>query len=144
MPRKAPAWVAPEKHRPPARTTYPRGHTCGDGAYSQLLFWRPVPGFAPSPEAYRPAIALVELGRDRLHRLQDAGLLRADVPVEQVERDWIILLSGVVSQQLSNAPQQAFGDGRYTAAVPELVAMFAGHYSVRTPRPKTGSRRPNR
>src|SRR6266536_210055 len=112
-------------------------------AYSQLLFWRPVPGFAPSPEAYQPAVRLVELGRARIAALQDAGLLRADVPVEQVERDWTILVSGVVSQQLSNAPQQPLGEGRFTAAVPGLVSMFAGYYSPRTPAPKTGSRRPN-
>src|SRR3954471_5781234 len=27
-------------------------------AYSQLLFWRPVPGFTPTPEAYEPAVQL--------------------------------------------------------------------------------------
>jgi AcrR family transcriptional regulator len=113
-------------------------------AYSQLLFWRPVPGFTPSPEAYQPAIALAELARDRFEGLQDTGLLRADVPVEQAERDWTILVSGVVSQQLSNAPQQPFGEGRFTAAIPGLVSMFAGYYSPRTPVPKTGSRRPDR
>src|SRR6476646_5870257 len=73
-------------------------------AYSQLLFWRPVPGFAPSPEAYQAAI-------------------------EQIERDWTLLLAGVFSQQLSNAPQQTFDEGRFTAAIPELMAMFADHYS---------------
>jgi AcrR family transcriptional regulator len=98
-------------------------------AYSQLLFWRPVPGFTPSPQAYQAAIELVELGRDQLKALQDAGLLRADAPIEQIERDWTILLSGVVSQQLSNAPQQAFDEGHFTAAIPGLLAMFVGHYS---------------
>ena len=109
-------------------------------AYSQLLFWRPVPGFAPSPEAYQPAVRLIELGRARIAALQDAGLVRADVPTGQIERDWTILVSGVVSQQLSNAPQQTFEDGRFTTALPELVAMFAGHYSARTPAPARASR----
>jgi len=98
-------------------------------AYSQLLFWRPVPGFAPSPEAYQPAVRLIELARARIATLQDAGLVRADLPTEQIERDWSILVSGVVSQQLSNAPEETFEDGRYTAALPGLVSMFAGHYS---------------
>src|SRR5215471_3137396 len=75
-----------------------------NAAYSQLLFWRPVPGFAPSPQAYQAA-------------------------TEQIERDWTILLSGVVSQQLANAPQQAFDRGLFTAAIPGLITMFAGHYS---------------
>src|SRR6266545_3032101 len=113
-------------------------------AYSQLLFWRPVPGFTPSPEAYQAATELVELGRGLLKALQDAGLLRAEVPLEQIERDWTILLSGVVSQQLSNAPQQAFGEGRFTAAIPELIAMFADHYSPRTLAPEPGSPRGRR
>jgi AcrR family transcriptional regulator len=111
-----------------------------NAAYSQLLFWRPVPNFAPSPAAYQPAVRLIELGRARIAVLQDAGLVRADVPIEQIERDWTILVSGVVSQQLSNAPQQAFEDGRFTAALPELVSMFAGHYSPRTPAPARASR----
>jgi AcrR family transcriptional regulator len=108
-------------------------------AYAQLLFWRPVPGFTPSPQAYQAAIETVELGRGRLKALQDAGLLRADAPIEHIERDMTILLSGVVSQQLSNAPQQAFDEGHFTAAIPELIAMFAGHYSPRTRAPETGS-----
>jgi AcrR family transcriptional regulator len=115
-----------------------------NAAYSQLLFWRPVPGFTPSPDAYQAAIELIELARDRLRGLQDAGLLRAEVSVEQMERDWTILLAGVFSQQLSNAPQQAFDDGRFTAAIPELMAMFADYYSARTPTPETGSHRGRR
>ncbi len=109
-------------------------------AYSQLLFWRPVPGFAPSPEAYQPAVRLIELARARIATLQDAGLVRADLPTEQIERDWSILVSGVVSQQLSNAPEETFEDGRYTAALPGLVSMFAGHYSPRTSGPASASR----
>jgi AcrR family transcriptional regulator len=110
-------------------------------AYSQLLFWRPVPGFTPSPQAYQAAIELIELGRDRLKALQDAGLLRAEAPIQQIERDWTILLSGVVSQQLSNAPQQAFDEGHFTAAIPELIAMFADHYSSHTLAPATSRQR---
>jgi AcrR family transcriptional regulator len=106
-------------------------------AYAQLLFWRPVPGFAPSPQAYQPAIELMELGRGRLKALQDAGLLRAQAPIEQIERDWTILLSGVVSQQLANAPGQGFDEGHFTAAIPGLVAMFAGRYSPHTRPPET-------
>ena len=107
-------------------------------AYAQLLFWRPVPGFTPSPQAYQAAIELVELGRDRFRALQDAGLLRAEVSIEQIERDWTILGSGVVSQQLSNAPQQAFDEGRFTAAIPGLIAMFARHYEPPAPSASRG------
>lgn len=99
-------------------------------AYTQLLFWRPVPGFAPSEEAYAPATELVELNRAWFRDLQRHGLIRADADVDDVQRDWTVLTSGVISQQLSNAPQESFPDGRFTAALPGLVAMFAQYYGT--------------
>lgn len=104
-------------------------------AYSQLLFWRPVPGFTPSPEAYRPAVELLGLTTRRFADLQQRGLVRRDVPPEQVTRDWTVLTSGVISQQLSNAPDETFDTGRFVQALPDLVAMFTRHYSE--PRPTT-------
>ncbi|HEY5186009.1 MAG TPA: TetR/AcrR family transcriptional regulator [Actinomycetes bacterium] len=98
-------------------------------AYSQLLFWRPVPGFAPSPEAYRPAVELLGLTTQRFADLQHRGLVRRDVPPEQVTRDWTVLSSGVTSQQPSNAPDESFDTGRFVQALPDLVAMFARYYS---------------
>jgi AcrR family transcriptional regulator len=97
--------------------------------YSQLLFWRPVPGFTPSPEAYQPAIRLLELSREQFAELQRRGLMRADVPAGEIQRDWTILISGVISQQLSNAPGESFEDGTFTAALPGLVSMFARYYA---------------
>src|SRR4051794_21390172 len=63
-------------------------------AYTQLLFWRPVPGFTPSERAYEPAVAMVELGRERFAEFQRHGLLRMDVPVDEIQRDWTIVMSG--------------------------------------------------
>lgn len=96
--------------------------------YSQLLFWRPVPGFTPSPQAYEPAVRLLELAEEQFAQLQRRGLIRADLPAGQIHRDWTILISGVVSQQLSNTPQESFEQGRFTAALPGLVSMFARYY----------------
>jgi AcrR family transcriptional regulator len=102
-------------------------------AYTALLFWRPVPGFAPSAEAYAPAVELIELTRARFADLQHRGLLRADAEIDDVQRDWTVLLSGVISQQLSNAPGEPLAEGRFTSALPTLVAMFARHYGAVTP-----------
>jgi AcrR family transcriptional regulator len=98
--------------------------------YSQLLFWRPVPGFTPSPQAYEPAVRLTELAEEQFAQLQHQGLMRADVPAGQILRDWTILIAGVCSQQLSNAPHESFNEGRFTAALPGLVAMFARYYQL--------------
>jgi AcrR family transcriptional regulator len=101
-------------------------------SYSQLLFWRPVPGFTPSVEAYAPAVELVELTRATFRGLQDRGLVRADADIESVQRDWTVLISGVISQQLSNAPDEPPATGRFTAALPGLAAMFARYYGSGT------------
>lgn len=71
-------------------------------AYAQLLFWRPVPGFAPSEQAYRPAVELYEHYTARIADLQERGVGCPDVEVADVQRDWTVLVAGVVTQQLSN------------------------------------------
>lgn len=101
-------------------------------AYTQLLFWRPVPGFTPSAEAYAPAIELIELTSARFTTLRQRGLIRADVDIDDVRRDWTVLISGVISQQMSNAPDEPLAVGRFTAALPGLAAMFARHYGTGT------------
>lgn len=107
-------------------------------AYAQLLFWRPVPGFHPSDEAYAPAIQLYDLALERFRAWHERGLIRSDADIEQVHRQWTIITSGVISQQLSNAPDEPFQHGRSTSQVPALAAMFASHYA--TPRRGRGSK----
>jgi AcrR family transcriptional regulator len=101
--------------------------------YTQLLFWRPVPGFDPSERAYAPAIRLVDLSRQRFTDLQRRGLVRDDVPVDDIQRDWTVITSGIVSQQLANEPGEPFESGTFTSAIPRVVAMFARQYAT----PKT-------
>jgi AcrR family transcriptional regulator len=99
-------------------------------AYTQLLYWRPVPGFRPSPGAFAPAVELVERSTARIAEMQRHGLLRDDVDAATMHDDWSALLSGVVTQQLSNAPDDGFEEGRFTRALGGLVAMFAKHYGT--------------
>ncbi|MGH8890379.1 MAG: hypothetical protein ACRDV3_11585, partial [Acidothermaceae bacterium] len=58
------------------------------------------------------------------------GLIRADADIDEVQRDWMVVTSGVISQQMSNAPDERFAKGRFVAALPGLVAMFARHYAA--------------
>lgn len=108
--------------------------------YAQLLFWRPVPGFEPSPEAYAPAVAVAATAVQRFAELQQRGLIRADVSAEDVFRDWTILVSGIVSQQLSNAPDAPFARGAFTSRIPAMAAMFAAHYGTTTRKPRLRKR----
>jgi AcrR family transcriptional regulator len=103
-------------------------------AYSELMFWRPVPNYEPSAGAYAPAQDLLGRARAMFVTLRERGLFAADTDVDDALRTWTILSAGVMSQQLSNAPQESFDEGRFTTQLPELVAMFLAHYSSPTRR----------
>lgn len=98
--------------------------------YSQLLFWRPVPGFEPTPKAYRPAVELFDLSLEQFREMQQRGWVRQDILADTILRDWTILVAGIISQQMSNAPRESFRTGRFTTALPSLVAMFTEHYTA--------------
>jgi AcrR family transcriptional regulator len=105
-------------------------------AYSALLFWRPVPGFTPSEHAYAPAVAIVETGRAAVVRLRDAGILARDVDVDRALRESTAMVGGVVSQQLSNSPDEPFATGTWTSLLPGLIDMWLAHHrssTIRTP-----------
>jgi AcrR family transcriptional regulator len=104
-------------------------------AHSALMFWRPVPGFVPSARAYAPAVELDAGGRAEIVRLRDAGLLPADVDVDRAYRASTALVSGVISQQLSNAPDEPFDGGTWTAVLPDLLDMWLAHHRPSTPPP---------
>ncbi len=97
-------------------------------AYAQLMFWRPVPGYEPSALAYAPAVDVFARGRTAFEDLRERGLLRKDVDIDEAYRQWTVLISGVVSQQLSNAPHEPFDRGTFTSGLPSLVAMFLQFY----------------
>ncbi len=100
-------------------------------AYAQLLFWRPVPGFQPSDEAYQPAVRLYDDTFAQFRTLQERGLIRPDADLTLVQQQWTIVIAGVVSQQLANAPEEPFDRGRFTTQIPALALMFADHYADR-------------
>jgi AcrR family transcriptional regulator len=99
-------------------------------AYSQLMFWRPVPGYEPSPEAYEPAVQLMQRGLRNLAVLRDRGAFRSEVDVDELMRAWTAVIGGVISQQLSNAPDESFDDGRFTTLLPHLVEMYVAYYTT--------------
>jgi AcrR family transcriptional regulator len=95
--------------------------------HAQLMGWRPVPGYEPSPQAYASAVDAFEAGRAVFSTLQARGLFRQDVEVDALMRTWTVLLSGVMTQQLANAPHQPFETGTFTSTLPDLVDMYLAH-----------------
>lgn len=70
----------------------------------------------------------MERAREFFAQLQARGLLTDRVSSDQLHRGWTIVVAGIVSQQLSNAPEEAFDQGTYMSAIPEVIRMFIGHY----------------
>ncbi|MCU1602323.1 MAG: hypothetical protein JWO22_3032 [Frankiales bacterium] len=97
-------------------------------AQAQLMCWRVVPGYEPSPEAYEPAVAVLASAQASFQELQVRGLFRPDCDPEALLRTWTVLTTGVMTQQLANAPNQSFDEGVFTATLPDLVSMFLTLY----------------
>lgn len=106
----------------------------GHPAYAPLMFWRPVPGFTPSEQAYGPAIEIQRMARGFLEDMQRLGGLRADVDLDLAYRTWTTATSGVMTQQLANAPGEPFDTGTFTSTLPDVVAMWLAHYGGRRDR----------
>lgn len=82
----------------------------------QLMFWRVVPGFEPSPDAYAPSLQLMDLALKAFAEIGITNPSATDM--------WTALLSGLVSQQASNDP----GGDRWRRLIDDAVDMFAGVY----------------
>lgn len=97
-------------------------------ALAQLLFWRPVPGFVPSPETFRASESemydvAAELGEAvRLGDLDERGAAPDAV------RMLTVVLAGIISQQFANEPGVPFADGAFTRLTHEALDMYFASY----------------
>lgn len=96
--------------------------------YCQLLFWRTVPGFEPSPEAYAPSVETIEDFRTALQLAVDAGLLSPGAASDEGIALHSALVAGLLSQQLANEPDASFEDGRFTRLLSTVQELFFTKY----------------
>lgn len=95
---------------------------------ASLLFWRPIPGFDPSPEAYAPAQALALAAREQLRIAVERGELSPAADSDEAYRLLTIVVSGVFSQQAANQPGAAFDEGVFSSLTDQALQMFVRHY----------------
>lgn len=86
-----------------------------DPARYQLLFQRTIPGFAPSPDSYAPAVRA-------LAHAQEWLALSGITEARHIDL-WTALVTGLVDQQVSNDP----GGDRWIRLVDESIAMFLAY-----------------
>jgi AcrR family transcriptional regulator len=99
--------------------------------YSQLMFWRTVPGFEPSEEAFAPSREGMEHLRANLQDMATAGLLDPAAASDEGLTLYSSLVAGLMSQQLANEPEASFEEGRFTRLLPTVLDMFAARYEPR-------------
>jgi len=93
-------------------------------AMAALLFWRPVPSFEPSEEAFAVSRAMVEAQRGALADAVDAGQLGPEARTEDAIYLVSALIVGVLSQAISNEPDVPWGEGRFTSQFARLVRLL--------------------
>jgi AcrR family transcriptional regulator len=97
-------------------------------ALAQLLFWRPVPGFSPSPEVFAGSEADMRQLRDLLDEAVRRGELTPVAASDDAVRTWTVLLSGLLTQQLANEPAADFEHGSFTRLTDALLDLFFERY----------------
>src|SRR3954451_11670550 len=111
-------------------------------ALAQLLFWRPVPGFEPSPDAFAPSEEIASLQQQAIADAVGAGELG---PEALTDAGFMvsILIKGVLTQAMANEPHLEWGKGRYTPISPRLMKRLTATSPPppsRTPRPRRTNR----
>lgn len=104
------------------------GWCCRHQVLAQLMFWRPVPGFDPSTDAFAPSVAQVEMVRDAIADAVDAGRLDPRALSEEALAIFSCLSSGVVTQQLANEPDGG-PDGLYSRHAPAALDLWIDRYT---------------
>jgi AcrR family transcriptional regulator len=109
-------------------------------ATAQLLFWRPVPSFEPSAEAFAPSVEMVARQRAALADAVAAGQLGPEADSDEAVFLVSTMIAGVLSQAMANEPNLEWGQGRFTPAFPKLMGLFAEAYPVSARHARSGGR----
>ncbi|MGY1815604.1 TetR/AcrR family transcriptional regulator [Blastococcus sp. SYSU D00820] len=101
----------------------------GHPALAQLLFWRPVPGFEPSPGTFAPSRAELAAVRAELAAAVRLGQLRASADSDDAVRLLTVVLAGLISQQLANQPGVPHAEGVFSRLVEPALDMFVAAHA---------------
>lgn len=97
-------------------------------ATAQLLFWRPVPSFEPTPEAMAPSVEMVRLQRQALADAVAAKQLGPGADSDEALYVTSVIVSGVIGQAMANEPGLPWGEGRFSPLLPKLLGSLAALY----------------
>jgi AcrR family transcriptional regulator len=93
-------------------------------ALAQLLHWRPVPGFEPSPAVFAPAEGEMVDVRAEFAEAVRLGQLKPGTDSDDVVRLYTVVLSGLISQQLANQPAVPYAEGAFSRLTDTAIEQF--------------------
>ncbi len=99
-------------------------------ALAQLLYWRPVPGFAPTAATFVPSVVLMDQLRASFTAAVRAGELHPRAASAEAPRLFTIVLSGLISQQMANEPAAGYDTGMFTSLTDAALDMFFARYAL--------------
>jgi AcrR family transcriptional regulator len=99
-------------------------------AVAELLFWRPVPSFHPSPEAFAVSMEMVELQRGALADAVAKGQLGPAANEEGAIYLVSTIIVGVLSQAFANEPDLPWGEGRFTPMFATLMHLLPAAFPL--------------
>lgn len=102
---------------------------------ASLLFWRPIPGFQPSPEALQSSELVWQGLREDLAAAAERGDLAPSAATEESLEVLSLLLAGIGTAQLANEPGVSFEDGHYTAMTDTVLGLFLDYHAPAKTRP---------
>ena len=97
-------------------------------ALAQLLFWRPVPHFTPSPQAFEPSKEMFQLFLGALSGAVSNGELGVGAATSEGVDFLSTLVAGVMSQYMANEPGTPWEAGRFTPLLPRLIELLRCAY----------------
>jgi AcrR family transcriptional regulator len=98
-------------------------------ALAQLLHWRPVPGFEPSPEVFAAAQDDMVDAHAEFAEAVRLGQLRPSAASDDAVRLYTVVLSGLITQQLANQPGVPFADGLFSRLTDAAIESFLSAYA---------------
>jgi len=99
-------------------------------AVAELLFWRPVPSFHPSPEAFAVSMEMVELQRGALTDAVAKGQLGPAADEEGAIYLVSTMIVGVLTQAFANEPGLPWGEGRFTPMFATLMRLLPAAFPL--------------
>jgi AcrR family transcriptional regulator len=100
-----------------------------ESGLAPLLYWRPVPGFEPSPESFAPSRQVWQRFRDDLAAAVRNRQLTPAADSEVAMRLLTIVVAGISSQHMANEPHESFEAGNFTSLTDDALQMFVRRYT---------------